>query len=307
MPLIVGDEDAAVANTAYLDDRMQAGKTIWYPQGDIYFDGTANTASKQNCTRWKTYTSRGYSQVPHPTLGCIGTRLIQLANAPLVNIVGAGFYCTDPVEIVGPGVNSGVPAITMESRTAPAVGHHVFQDMIFRDWDGAFHILATPDEQHGDNSYVLRCHSANLKWFWKSECQQAQIWYFDRCFVMAEGLTVDFDYTFIDAIKGGKVYVDGLEVLWPRFNLFQVTEFSPNQCRFSCRNLSLDRMVYEGAFCKALKYAGTQQDITSKKWFVDVEGFVSQYFGTAPDCYLDVPGNLPLDYVNIDIKTLYTN
>lgn len=252
MPPVMDDQGSAAANTAWLHARLQASGTAWIPPGTMYVAGTATTANKVGCGRIKAWGGGGYPIEPHPTQGKVGTRIVQTTSGPIVRIAGAGFVVDGPIEFVGDSASS---AIQLEGRQIPACGFNVFNNMIFKSWDACFEAIAgyyvgdtfTPNENHADNSIVNGLIAQNCIRMFKSTNQQAVIWTFNKVNwgwdSIGGTVPVQWSYLF-DCVRGGKWYINGLEVLTTPMTFVRVEDYSPNNCQFGIRDVSVDRMTY---------------------------------------------------------------
>ena len=247
----MNDENAAAANTAYMHSTLQNRGTVWIPAGTLYVAGTATTAAKVGCGRIRTWAGGGYPIESHPTLGQVGTRIVQTTSGPIIRVAGSGFEVDGPIEFRGDNASS---AIQLEGRAAPATGFHTFNDVIFKKWDACFEALAgyydgngdfQADENHADNSKVNGLNAQNCVRMFKSTNQQAQIWTFRNVNWSWDNNVSDPAWSYLfDCQRGGKWYIDGLEIAATPVTMLRVDDFSPNNSQFGFRNVSVDRMIY---------------------------------------------------------------
>lgn len=304
----MNDRAAGDENRRWLARKLAAGQVATIPVGTLYVNGTVVTRPVNGCGRIETTGSGGYSQDPHATLSGSQSRIVQTGKGPILRLAGVGFICRDPLELVGDGESA---AIEVEGRVAPATGRHHFANILFRNWSAAFKALGgyydregkfVSDENHADNSTVDCCETMNCgRLFW-SQNQQAVKWVFRDCVV--NWLGPPQPMTVFDLERGGKLKCDGLECCTNLVTLFQVRDFSPNNCRLECRDLAFDRMVSSETYLTILHYAGPAENANFARWVMDVDGFAAQKLPA--DKLYHVPSDLPRDQWCVNMRTLYT-
>lgn len=301
---------AAAQNSNIIEAALMASGSVNLPNGTIYVNRTMKTSSRVGCGRINADSSFGYKVNGHPTMTGGMCRIVMLGATPtpVFRIRGDGFFSEDPLEIVG---NGGV-GMEIEGHVNPPTGRHRFANICFTTCSFAFDALGGyyddsnvfhGDQNHADNSQVRGCETFCCQGLFRSDNEQAVNWVFRDCMVNGEGPGTPFTVCHIK--RGGCVHLDRLVIEESQCTLFEVEQFSPNNCRLVCNDFFYDRMVSPSAYLRVLKYSGDSVAAGWSKWFLKVNGFMAQY--QDPAKLYSIPANLPKDYFEVDIKDLYTS
>lgn len=237
-------------------------------------------------------------------------RLVMLGSTPttMFRVRGDGFYAENPLEIVG----NGGAGFEIEGHVNPPTGRHRFANICFSPCSFAFDALGGyyddsnifhSDQNHADNTQVRRCETFCCQGLFRSDNEQAVNWVFRDCMVNGEGPGTPFTVCYLK--RGGCVHLDRLVIEESQCTLFEVEQFSPNNCRLVCNDFFYDRMISPDAYLKVFKYSGQPTPASWSKWYLKANGFMAQY--QDPAKLYSVPANLPKDLFEVDIKCLYTS
>lgn len=286
---------AAEANRAWLQRLATEKLPIKLGCGTLYVRGTVTFPPTVGCGRIETDGATGDSVGDHPTLNGMRTRIVQLGKGPIFRYAGTGAIGETPLELVGDGRSA---AIEVEGRAAPATGRHRFRNWVFRDWGCAFRALGgyyqdgkfVACEAHADNCIVEGCETFNCAYLFWSENQQALNWVFRDSIVNQLG-PPSYDRHVVCRIdRGGCPLLERLVIEERVCTVFQVRDWSPNQCRLTARDLFYDRFAGEPGL-RILDYVGPANTAHYSDWSLHVDGWSGMRLD--PNKLYNVPGDLP--------------
>lgn len=215
--ITTGKEAFAESNREAVRKNAEANGIHVFNGGDVYIDGTITLPERYQA---------GAIVAQKPT------KLIQ-GKGPLFRLRGCGMQFSGQLQIQGNGVD---PIFEVEGSNKINTGLHVFRDLVITNAPqaGVWVAMATPNEAHADNCTTENCHVFGKEFtVFKSYNQQALGWDFRECTVNCISDEDAGGAIGADLVHGGWCHLGLKSVNHPRFTLFKVRDFSPNNCQLT--------------------------------------------------------------------------
>lgn len=295
---VFNDPAAADANRAWMQRWADDKRPIELEGKTLYTRGLVTLPPTVGCGRLITTGATGDSVGEHPTLNGMRAKIVQLGKGPIFRLAGAGFWGSDPVELVGDNESA---AIEVEGRLAPATGRHLFEGWVFRDWAVGVRTLAgyykdgkfVPCEAHADNSQMIRCETFNCGCLFESNNQQSLNWVLEDCKVNGLGVPNYKRHIIARVNRGGCLTIIRPVIEELNCTVFECRDYSHNNSRLVVRDWFYDTMLAAKHGFRLFDYTGRKEDANFCNWsLIADDGWIGMPVANAEELYT-VPADLP--------------